>query len=112
MIGRLVHSRGLSRKSACRNQVSSLGAICVAGVVHCRVTAHTTVGHATMNPRVVFVDGMGSAQGGVGGYAPVAPGSASWVAWKQALRSQKSTLRFRMPYMTPEAIHAELSPIA
>jgi len=84
-------------------------ALCAAGAVHCRVMAHTTVGHATRNPMAVFMDGMGSAQGGVGGYAPVAPGSATWRAWKQTLRSPASTLRLRMPYMTPQAIHDELS---
>jgi len=87
-------------------------ALCAAGAPHCRVTAHSTVGHTTMNPMVVFMDGMGSIHGGVGGYAPVAPGSAHWPAWKRTLRLASSTLRLRMPYMTPEAIHAELSWVA
>ncbi len=86
-------------------------ALCAAGAVHCRVMAHSTVGHTTMNPMVVFMDGMGSAQGGVGGYAPVSPGSVQWRAWKQTFRLA-ATLRLRMPYMTPEAIHAELSWLA
>lgn len=87
-------------------------ALCVASAVHCRVTAHTTVGHTTVNPMVVFMEGMGTTQGGVGGYAPVAPGSASWGAWKRALRERTSTLRFRMPYMTPVEIHTELAGVA
>ncbi len=49
---------------------------------------------------------------GVGGYAPVAPGSVRFRAWKQTLRLAPSTLRLRMPYMTPEAIHAELTWVA
>lgn len=84
-------------------------ALCTAGAPHCRVMAHSTLGHTTMNPMVVFMDGMGSIHGGVGGYAPVAPGSVHWPAWKRTLRLASSTLRLRMPYMTPEAIHAELS---
>ena len=87
-------------------------ALCAAGAAYCRVTAHSTVGHATMNPMVVFMDGMGSLHGGVGGYAPVTPGSINWRTWKRTLRLPSSTLRLRMPYMTPEAIHAELSWVA
>lgn len=87
-------------------------ALCATGAAHCRVTAHSTLGHTTMNPMVVFMDGMGSIHGGVGGYAPVTPGSVHWRAWKRTLRLASSTLRLRMPYMTPEAIHAELSWVA
>jgi hypothetical protein len=82
-------------------------ALCSAGQLDCRVMGHTTAAHTTWNPMVLFMDGMGVATGGVGGYPPVSPKSASWSAWRKALRS--TTLRFRMPFMEPAAIHAELS---
>jgi hypothetical protein len=84
-------------------------ALCAAGDADCRVMAHTTVAHTTKNPMVLFMDGMGIPDGGVGGYAPVSPKSKSWVPWKKRLREQAGTLRFRMPYMTPAEIHAELA---
>lgn len=82
-------------------------ALCAAGQVDCRVMAHTVAAHTTKNPMVLFMDGMGVATGGVGGYAPASPKSESWSAWKSALQS--TSLRFRMPYMSPAEIHAELS---
>jgi hypothetical protein len=82
-------------------------ALCAEGENYCRIVAHTTAAHTTKNPMVLFMDGMGSSSGGVGGYMPVSPQSAHWAAWKKAL--QKTDLRFRMPYMTPAEIHAELS---
>lgn len=84
-------------------------ALCELGEVHCRVMAHTTVAHTTSNPMVLFMDGMGTPDGGVGGYPPVSPKSKNWGAWKKALRDRKnSTLRFRMPYMAAAEIHEEL----
>lgn len=83
--------------------------LCREGAVHCRVMAHTTVAHTTMNPMVVFMDGLGLPDGGVGGHAPVAPGSANWPRWRRALREKHSTLRYRMPYMTAASIHTELA---
>jgi hypothetical protein len=83
--------------------------LCGLGANLCRVMAHTTVAHTTSNPMVLFMDGMGTPDGGVGGYPPVAQGSASWKAWKKALRDRKNnTLRFRMPYMSVAAIHEEI----
>lgn len=82
-------------------------AMCLAGMAQCRTMGHTTVAHTTMNPMVLFMDGMGVPEGGVGGYPPVSPKSAHWTKWKAALRG--TDLRFRMPYMTPAEIHAELS---
>lgn len=83
-------------------------ALCGVGIVNCRVVGHTTVAHTTMNPMVIFMDGMGVPSGGVGGYHPVKPGSADWARWKKALRT--TDLRLRMPYMTPAEIHEELEP--
>lgn len=86
--------------------------LCMEGAVDCRVMAHTTVAHTTMNPMVVFMDGMGVPDGGVGGYAPVAPGSANWPRWRRTLRDKAATLRYRMPFMTAASIHAELTAVA
>ena len=77
------------------------------GAIDCRVVGHTTVAHTTMNPMVLFMDGMGVPGGGVGGDPPVSPKSANWDAWKAALHN--TNLRFRMPYMPAAAIHAELT---
>jgi len=82
-------------------------ALCAAGQVDCRVMAHASKAHTTMNPMVLFMDGMGVATGGVGGYAPVSPKSGDWSAWKKALRT--TDLRFRMPFMSPAEIHEALS---
>jgi len=82
-------------------------AMCAEGIVQCRVMGHTTVAHTTKNPMVLFMDGMGVPEGGVGGYPPVSPKSANWKKWKKAL--QTTDLRFRMPYMTAAEIHAELT---
>ena len=80
--------------------------MCKYDLTLCRVMAHTTVAHTTKNPMVLFMDGMGTPDGGVGGYPPVAPGSENWRAWKKALRD--TNLRFRFPYMSVEHIHEEL----
>jgi len=84
-------------------------ALCSVGQINCRVMGHTVAAHTTMNPMALFMDGMGVPNGGVGGYPPVSPKSADWKAWKAALANPKSTLRFRMPFMTPAEIHAELA---
>lgn len=85
-------------------------ALCQDGAPDCRVMGHTTVAHTTSNPMVLFMDGMGSKVGGVGGYPPVSPASKGlWTAWKRALRDrQNNTLRFRMPFMEVGGIHEEL----
>lgn len=67
---------------------------------YCRVMAHETVAHTTKNPRVRFFDGMGSPEGGVGGFRPVKPRGRLWKAWKRELRAKNSELRFRMPHMS------------
>ncbi len=82
--------------------------LCRQGAVENRVMAHTSVAHTTKNPMVLFMDGMGIPDGGVGGFAPVAPGTANWSTWKRLMRDSKGTLRFRMPYMDIAQIHKEL----
>lgn len=81
-------------------------ALCSEGLVYCRVMGHTTAAHTTKNPMVLFMDGFGVPDGGVGGYPPVSPKSANWPKWKKALQSTR--LRFEMPYMTPAEIHEYL----
>lgn len=66
---------------------------------HCRVMAHETVAHTTKNPRVRFFDGMGSPDGGVGGYRPIKLRGQYWKAWKRELRDHEGKLRFLMPHM-------------
>ena len=85
-------------------------ALCAAGQVDCRVMAHASKAHTTMNPFVLFMDGMGVAMGGVGGYAPVSPTSKLWESWAQSLKT--TSLRFRMPFMSPAEIHQELAQLA
>jgi hypothetical protein len=80
--------------------------LCKAGAVDCRVVAHTTAGHTTQNPHVVFFEGLGSHIGGIGGMMPVPPKHKLWKTWVKAL---KGDLRFRYPYMSIAEIHDELS---
>jgi hypothetical protein len=81
--------------------------LCGVGQIECRVMAHTVKAHTTMNPMVIFMDGMGVPTGGVGGYPPVKPKSAHWITWKKALKT--TSLRFRMPFMSVAEIHEELA---
>lgn len=81
-------------------------ALCAAGAVECRVDAHTTAGHTTMNPHVRRFDGLGSPIGGCGGQWIVAPGSKLWPKWKAALRGD---LRFRFSEMEIGEIHEEVN---
>jgi len=69
------------------------------------VVAHATRGHCTMNPHVRIFR-----PGGYGGEWYVDPGDAAlFLRWRKALHSI-STLRFRFPFMTSEAIRDELTP--
>jgi len=83
--------------------------LCLLGMNLCRVMAHTTVAHTTKNPMVLFMDGMGTPDGGIGGYQPVPKSSMNWTRWKRELRRQNGTLRYRFSYMTVAEIHAELA---
>lgn len=86
-------------------------ALCQRGAVDCRVMGHTTVKHTTWNPDVMFMEGMGSAHGGSGGFPPVGRKSPLRRAWTTALRDKRknNTLRLRMPYMSVKDIHQELA---
>jgi hypothetical protein len=70
------------------------------------IVAHTTRGHATTNPHARFFK---PGTGGVGGEWFIEPGSRWWPKWRTELYAPFSTLRFRFPFMTPEAIQHELS---
>lgn len=79
--------------------------LCKAGVVACKVVAHTTAGHATSNPYVREFEGKGSPVGGNGGSWIVAPGSELWEPWKKALKT--TSLRFDLTAGV-EYIHKKL----
>lgn len=81
-------------------------ALCAAGVVDCRVDAHTVLGHTTRNPYVRRFDGHGSPVGGVGGSWLVTPGSAHWHAWDKATDGE---LRWEFPLLEAGAIHVKLA---
>lgn len=79
--------------------------LCQYSAVECRVVAHTTAAHTTMNPNVIFFDGMGSSIGGAGGYFPVPPNHELWKKWRLALRTD---FRFKFPFMSVGEIHSFL----
>lgn len=83
-------------------------AMCRAGLVDCRVVAHVTAGHATMNPRKRFFEGLGSPVGGIGGMDVVRPRSALWSRWCRRLRDTDDPLRFQLVEMTVGEIHRAL----
>jgi hypothetical protein len=66
--------------------------------------AHETVAHTTKNPRVRFFDGMGSYDGGVGGYRPVKLNGLLWKSWVKELRNPDSDFRFWMPHLSVKEI--------
>jgi hypothetical protein len=86
-------------------------ALCRHGATHCRVMAHTTVGHATKNPHVRFFDGNGSPVGSQGGIDVVRKGSKLWHAWREALAGQfmAPDFRFVFPYLEIGQIHEALT---
>ena len=86
--------------------------LCRFGAIHCRVMAHRTEGHATMNPHVRFFDGNGSAIGGQGGVEVVRRDSrALWSRWVAELKRDGSTLRYEMPHLSIAAIHDRLASV-
>lgn len=73
--------------------------LCKDHMVYCRVMAHVTAGHTTVNPWVRFFDGEGEENGGQGGYWVVEPRSPLWKKWIKWLREDDDN-RFRFPFMT------------
>ena len=70
------------------------------------VMGHSTAGHCTMNPFVRrFLPGTGRK----GGEWYVDPTNPQFLRWQSALRSPRSTLRYRFPVMTPTEISLELA---
>lgn len=80
-------------------------AMCAAGATRCRVLAHRTAGHVSMNPAKRFFDGMGSAVGGTGGYDVVGQTSSLWKAWKRRCQSPVDTFRFEILQKPIAEIH-------
>lgn len=77
-----------------------------------KIIAHTTRGHTTMNPNVVFIE---KKPGSIVKYFPVKrvtwwqgkkdpEGRKRWLKWVKMLRTDP-TFRFRFPYMTVPQIH-------
>jgi hypothetical protein len=83
-------------------------AMCHAGLVHCRVLAHRTSGHCSMNPNKRLFEGRGSPVGGVGGVDIVRPGSELWGVWKRRLRDARDPLRWQLLELGIEGVHREL----
>ncbi len=83
--------------------------LCRQGFIYCRVMAHTSAGHAFRNPNARFFEGMGSPEGGTGGFYVVhrKDGNGLWKKWVAAL---KTDFRFDFPYMSVPAIYQHLSP--
>ena len=73
-------------------------ALCSEHMTYCRVMAHVTTGHTTVNPWVRFFDGDGNVDGGEGGYWVVPPKKELWRRWIHWLR--KDNNRFRFPFMS------------
>lgn len=72
-------------------------ALCAeAHAIHCRVVAHVTAGHATVNPWVRIFEGRGQPYGGVGGQWLVKPKGPMWKRWIEWLR--KGQNRFLFPF--------------
>jgi hypothetical protein len=70
------------------------------------VMGHSTAGHCTMNPNARrFVPGTGRK----GGDWYVDPTNPQFLRWQAALRSPRSTLRWRFPVMTPAELSLELA---
>lgn len=75
--------------------------------VRCRVLAHVTAGHTTLNPWVRFFDGNNMPYGGSGGYWPIRPHGPLWRAWVRWLREDSN--RFWMPHCSLEQIRADVT---
>lgn len=79
--------------------------LCKKGAVYCRVFAHTTAGHTTINPNIKILDGQGIADGGVGGELIAAPRTKEFKNLRKLL---KGDFRFEIPFMTIASIKAKL----
>lgn len=81
------------------------------GVRH-RVYGHTTAGHCTRNPYVrVWGEGWDNTPSHphvLGGSYLIDPSSAEWKPWVHALHQPGNDLDLRMPFMSRDAIAAEL----
>jgi hypothetical protein len=83
--------------------------MCRQGLTECRVVAHSTAGHTTMNPHKRFFHVLGSSVGGIGGVEVSRSGSRTWRRWRERLRAPNDTLRFQLPRMDLAEIVEEIS---
>jgi hypothetical protein len=84
-------------------------ALCAAGRPDVHIFAHTTAGHTTRNARIRLFRGDGSATGGTGGVDPVARGTTAFRRLDERLHDKGDPLRWQIPFLTPDAIVAELA---
>ena len=82
-------------------------AMCRHGLITCRVLAHTTSAHTTMNPFKRVFDGLGSSVGGTGGQWVVKPGSELWKVWRRRLK-EDAAFRLSLADKGVGRIHYEL----
>lgn len=83
-------------------------ALCAAGRTNVTVFAHTTAGHTTRNEYVRFFAGTTDPLGAEGGDDVVQRKTEEFKKLATRLHNVQDNLRWRLPYMTPEQIHAEL----
>jgi len=83
-------------------------ALCRAGREHVTVFAHTSAGHTTRNEYIRMFAGKGDPLGGYGGDDVVARKTAMFLKLDARL-NDGSDFRWRLPYMTPDEIRAELA---
>jgi len=76
--------------------------------IDCRVVAHVTAGHTTINPWVKYFDGNGSKTGGYGGKWLVEPKSRLWKKWIRVLKNKNSLLRYRYLFYSIARVRMEL----
>jgi len=84
--------------------------LCALRAWFCRVMAHTTAGHTTVNPMVKFFDGTGGPGPGVGAPMVFDPGSVEFRKWNKMLKGEiaSNEMRFRFPFMMWDAIKADV----
>jgi len=82
--------------------------LCLAGRPHVSVFAHSTAGHTARNENIRYFLGEGSAIGRRGGVDPIARGTPAFARLDARLHDKADSLRWRLPYLTPEVLRAEL----
>lgn len=82
--------------------------LCAAGKTDVVVFAHTSAGHTTRNSNIRFFAGKGNAAGGIGGDDVIARKTPEAKRLYARLHDGNDDFRWRLPYMTPAEVFAEL----